>query len=192
MLDYFQEPGLISWRVKVGAKEAKRVSTVALKLGTAVHTFIETGKKVAKSDSFEYQNCCTAFERFKLENKFEPIQYEKELINEEYGIMGHYDCHAILNNYPTTIDWKTSSKINLKYKIQVNTYTWLDNRQDHSAIVRLDKNLGQYELLHEPYNPELVDVFLAMLKVYRAFEIPNGEGELDDSSNQPAGSITNN
>ena len=48
ILNYFQSPDLVKWKLRVGAKEAKRISTIAMKRGTNVDEAIRldvSGKK---------------------------------------------------------------------------------------------------------------------------------------------------
>lgn len=41
ILDFFKPPYLVDWYIKVGKREARRLGTVAKKIGTRVHDLIE-------------------------------------------------------------------------------------------------------------------------------------------------------
>lgn len=176
VLDYFAEPELVNWKVKVGAKEAKRVSSVALKLGSKVHKYIEDvlGGKDAKfsraKDSFELNNCLRAFEKFRANYDLQTEDMEKEVKSEYLGVVGHYDWFGWVGGRPTLIDWKSSARINKKYWVQVHMYAYLRGvALGHLdvGICRLDKNIGEYEFEVMKYDEGFVEVFKSMLMAYR-------------------------
>ena len=62
VLDYFIPKGLLDWYLKTGKKEAKRLSTVALKIGSRVDELIQEditkgSYKLSSKDSIDVKNC---------------------------------------------------------------------------------------------------------------------------------------
>lgn len=176
VLGYFLEPELVDWKIRVGKREANRISRAATKIGTRVHESVERilkGEDVKDSKAagaFEFNNCIGAFRKFASDYELETEEMEVEVVSEELGVVGHYDWLGKVNGKFMLLDWKTSRAINSKYWVQVNTYAYLAGFRDISVgIVRLDKNLGEYEFQSMKFEMEYVDVFEAMLSVYRYF-----------------------
>ena len=70
VLDYFAPPELVRWQIKVGAKEAKRIGTVAKNIGTSVDEWIKAdinGLRPRLPKSLEARNCIEGWKRFKKE-----------------------------------------------------------------------------------------------------------------------------
>jgi hypothetical protein len=163
--------------VRTGAKEAKRVSTVATKIGTRVHELIEQdflGKpiKFTSKDPDDVKNCIEGYNKWKEDFGFRIEEMEKEVLDSEAKVMGHYDIFG----ESTLVDIKTSSRINPKMWLQVNKYAQMRGGCNNVAILRLDKNLGIYEFEKRAVDGRCIEVFDAMLKTYRYFNDPMGQG----------------
>lgn len=190
ILGYFIEPTLCDWKVRTGAKESRRIGTVATKIGTRVHELIENDFKngvikLAAKDVDEVRNCIEAYRRWKEDYSFVIEQMEQSVQSDAQKVIGHYDIFG----QKTLLDIKTSSKINDKMWLQVNKYAQMRGGCDNVAILRLDKNLGIYEFEKRPISQHCVDVFDAMLLTYRYFNNdPMGQGasnECEDNTAKP-------
>ncbi len=202
IVDVYKPDKLIDWYVRVGKKEARRVSTVATKIGSRVHELIEKklrGEKVRfkKADGVEVLAAFEAFERFESEYELETISMEEEVVDEELGVIGHYDWYGKVNGKITFIDWKTSSAIKDSYWVQLHAYAYLAGvTGSELRVVRLDKNLGDYETESMSYDPYYMEVFRALLLVHRHFSVANGmlinKGEVKYDGKPAEGNSTNN
>lgn len=186
VLDGYQEEGIIDWKIKVGKKEAKRIGTIALKIGTRIHELIEQDWKEGKykfktTDPIEVRNCMAAWEQFKTDYRPEILNMETEIKDEVNKIVGHRDALIKLNDSLVVLDFKTSAQINRKHWVQVNKYAEMDMFLDQVGVLRLDKNLGIYEYQQQPYSEGLVNVFDCMLVAHRYFN-PNGESQGEDAN----------
>lgn len=142
ILDYFAPPELVSWKVRVGNKEANRVSKVALKFGSRVHELIETDGKVVSKDGEEVRNCIKAYESWKSDNGNPELTNGATLFCDKRGIAGTPD--AVMGE--TLIDFKTSREVKAVHFTQLGAYASLMKVTPKIlAILRLDKQSGIYE-----------------------------------------------
>lgn len=192
VLDGYAEQGIIDWKIKVGKKEARRIGTIALKIGTRIHELIEQDWKEGKykfktADPVEVKNCIKAWEQFKLDYKPEIKSMETEVKDDVRLVVGHQDALMQIGQYWVVVDFKTSSQINSKHWLQINKYAGMGQIQDRVAVLRLDKNLGVYEYQERQFDESLVEVFDCMTVAHRYFN-PNGaEMEIqDDDTSDPA------
>jgi len=183
VLDAFIPKGLLAWYLKTGAKEAKRLSTIALKIGSRVDELIQDdvlggGYKLSQKDSIEVKNCMEAWEAFKRDYQPKITATQVEVMSPSEKLIGHIDL--ILNNM--VVDVKCASSIKPNYWIQVAAYEMmLEQDIDGLAILRLDKNLGTYQFLtHEQAKvnwTECVDTFNGLLTAYRFYNRPKANQE---------------
>jgi len=172
ILDTYQAPQLIDWKIKVGKKEAKRISTIATKIGTNVDLWIRadiSGAKYPKLNSVEAENCIRAWEKFKEDYGIEvkALGVGVRLFNEQTKVCGEPDI--LRPTIKEVIDVKTSSAIREMYWIQTNWYGTNLNYQ-FKSVLRLDKNLGIYEYERREINKVDAEVFDALTVVYRYFK----------------------
>src|SRR3990167_1869767 len=184
VLDYFIPKGLLDWFLKTGKKEAKRLSTVALKIGSRVDDLIQqdiqTGSyKLTAKDSIEVKNCMEAWKQFRSDYQPKDLSCQIEVSDQQDKVMGHVDI--LTDN--TLIDVKCASSIKPNYWLQVSAYySMLDqelfNRISQVAILRLDKNLGTYQFMtirQAGYSPtDCINVFGGLLSAYRYYQ-PKGQ-----------------
>ena len=197
VLDYFIEPGLVEWKMRVGKKESNLISKRAMAIGTRVDEIIKTGGlyKWNSKDSKEVENCVVAFCKWKE-------------IYEPKSITPCTRLYATINGVDVTgepdlmvddvlVDLKCSSKINLKYWVQVNMYRYLElyapkivtvnssgvlanttvttNTDYYNSptqkvgILRLDKVTASYEYVVQDYNSKFVDAWIGMMGAYLLF-----------------------
>jgi len=122
VLSILSEDSIRAWRKRVGEKEANRISGVASRRGTNVHTIVE--KYLNNEDTIEF----LPHIRQSLEN-LRPVLDESvgtifglelPLYSNYLGIAGRCDCIAEFNGVPSIIDFKTSRK--LKKKEWIHNY----------------------------------------------------------------------
>lgn len=184
VLDFFIPKGLLDWYLRTGKSESKRLSTVAMKIGTRVDELIQQdvvdGRyKLTSKDSIEVRNCMEAWNQFKQD--YSPVikATQTVLVDAMSKVTGHSDI--ITDN--TLIDVKCSSSIRDNYWIQVSKYydmIEVDEFQTVSrvAVLRLDKNLGTYEYKTDIdakiSKSECVRVFDGLLAAYRYYNPQRG------------------
>ena len=178
VLDMFIPKGLLTWYLKTGAKEAKRLSTVAMKIGSRVDELIQEdinkgSYKLSSKDPIEVKNCMEAWQQFKSDYSPNVTATQKEVLSEEEKVLGHIDL--IID--ATVIDVKCAASIKDNYWLQVAKYSdMLPVDVDGVGILRLDKNLGTYQYVIKRNVRELVEVFNGLLKAYRYYQ-PKGQEE---------------
>mgnify|MGYP001569419685 CR=1 FL=1 len=180
VLDAFIPKGLLSWYLKTGAKEAKRLSTVALKIGSRVDELIQDditkgSYKLSAKDPIEVTNCMEAWKQFKQD--YNPRSLRTQIVVNDglARVTGHVDL--ITDN--TLIDVKCASSIKHNHWLQVGAYySMLDqvmyNGISEVAILRLDKNLATYQFMtirQAGYTPtKCSEVFYGLLEAYRFYQ----------------------
>lgn len=198
VLGYFQEPGLVDWKVKTGAKEAKRIGTIAMKIGSRVDELVKLDMEVGKvkfsvKDGSEVKSCFEAYLKWKEDYNPKLVNAGITIRNEHLMLQGEYD---LLLEPATIIDIKCSSSIKLSYWLQTAMYAYMLGGCDKIGVLRLDKNLGIYEYVVRDYDPSLVEVYLGLLNAYHFFngrangslfnsQSPNGAGEVHVSQDSP-------
>ena len=190
ILGYFQEPQLVDWRIRVGNKEARRISTMTAKTGTRVHELIynewkEGMYKLKKADSLEVRNCMQGWEQFKKDYSPTIHNMEYEVMHEVESIVGHIDMLATIGIKKCIIDIKTSGNIRSKHWLQLGAYYSLASESsiEEVAVLRLDRNLGLYELESNNNPAKLSDVFFSLWEVYKFYNGPNGAEEMSNADN---------
>lgn len=193
ILGWFKEDWQIDFLLKHGKREAKRRMNSAAKIGTTVHEIIEKelcGKVSKKKLKHEEVTALKAFERFKKDYALSTISTEEEVRSDKWGVVGHYDWLGRVNQWKCLLDWKTSSVIGEKYWIQANVYNYMAGvPADYVGIVRLDKNIGDYEFQIREYDTNLVHLFGNMVAVFRHFNKPDGAP--DKGKGEEDGTVTN-
>jgi CRISPR/Cas system-associated exonuclease Cas4 (RecB family) len=174
------EPALIDWRVKVGNKESKRISTLAMKLGTRIHELCgvwhEKGKyTLGSKDSIEVANGMKAWDEFVAQYDPHILCMEKEVRHDGLKLVGHIDMIATIRGRDVLIDIKTSSQVRPAYWLQVHAYAMMEGHKFDVGILLLDKNLGTCKLDTMVYNDSYTEAFMGLLKAYRYFNFANGE-----------------
>ena len=174
VLDHFIPKGLLDWYLKTGKAEAKRLSTVALKIGSRVDELIcqditSGSYKLSSKDSIEVQNCMEAWRQFKSD--YQPVitACQKEVMSEAEKLVGHIDI--ILG--ATVVDIKCASSIKDNYWLQVAKYAdLLTVDVDGVAILRLDKNLGTYQFVKKEKWLHFLEVYNGLLIAFRYYQPP--------------------
>ena len=187
VLDFFIPKQLLDWYLKTGKAEAKRIGTVAMKIGSRVDELIcqeiNTGSyKLKASDGQEVKNCLEAWKQFKQDYQPKVKHTQLTLADNIDKVIGHCD----LLTDTTLIDIKCSSSIRDNYWVQVAKYYSMLPVEENTtvyqvAILRLDKNLGVYEYkTHRDAKVNLTQcqsVFDGLLDAYRYYNPQRGTEE---------------
>lgn len=190
ILDYFPHPDLVDWKIDVGRREARRVSTAATNIGDNVDEYVKQkllGGKLPKLKTQEAKNCLEAFESWVA--AYSPVLKVGETVFDD-ALMVAGTPDLIWND--TLIDIKCSREIKHSYWLQTEFYARCLGVQ-YKAVLRLDKNLAMFEYkkmklsdddwaacraaitLHRFYNKTLRDVAHPKGK--------KGKGEVSNDSN---------
>jgi len=175
ILGYFQNPELVAWKLRVGAKEAKRISTVAMKRGTNVDEAVRchiSGIKVPKLKTVEEENCFKAYLQWREDYDVKDIASATTLYDDEAKIAGTPDLWMP----DETLDIKCSSAIRDNYWLQTE---WYARKKGHGfkSILRLDKNLGIYEYKRMPVSDYHLQVFDGLITAYRFYNKSVNDGK---------------
>jgi len=175
VLDFFKEQWYVDWVVRVGKAEAKRTSTVAMAIGTAVDECIKTGKTTIKKHHEEVNNCLSAYKKWKEVYQPKSIVNGQRLFATIEGVEVSGEPDLFVDD--VLVDIKCSTKISPKYWIQVNMYRQLHQSVGDVAILRLDKHTGSFEYVVRKHEPKLCGVWLGMLvaMLYLKGEEENGD-----------------
>ena len=179
ILDFFMEPGLVAWKIKVGAREARRISTMAKNVGSRVDMLIKTGSKPASKDSSEVKSCYEGYTKWYADYKEPIIKVCQRLYDDDRQITGEPDI--FLPTLNTLVDIKCSGRINLKYWLQLAAYaSMMMPHPTMLAVLRLHKSIGEYEYKIREFDERLVDVFNCMLTAYNYLCPPMAENKEGD------------
>lgn len=166
-LDYFHEPFLVDWKLRVGKAEANRISKAAMKIGTRVDELIKTGARPLSKDKPEVLIALKAYEKWKEVYKPESVVPQVRIntnvtyCGEQFILSGEPDLIAM----DTLIDIKVASRISKKHWLQLAAYAWLKEWKGPIGVLRLDKMTGSYEYVAK----EIVDewrVYESVLRMY--------------------------
>jgi len=141
-------------------------------IGTEVHLQIDQyikskGIEFARFSHEKVENCFKAFIDWLSLNKIEFIETEKTLVNTKYGFAGTCDAIAIINGTKYLVDWKTSKSIYPEYALQLAAYRLTEGNNLNVAILRLDKETGEYEFKDMTKHIEKKEqAFLSLLDFY--------------------------
>ena len=176
ILGYFKNPELVKWELRVGAKEAKRICTVAQKRGTNVDEAIRkhvSGEKVPKFKTIEEENCFKAYLQWREDYSIKSVLSASTLFDDDAFIAGTPDLWLP----DETLDIKCASSIRDNYWLQTEWYS-RKHGDSFKSILRLDGNLAQYEYKKIPVSDYHSQVFDALITVYRFYnEAPSQTGE---------------
>lgn len=184
VLDYFKDPGIIKWQLKLGPEESKLITKEALKVGTRVDWLIKDNEPkdgivyCAKKDGIEVKNCIEGWNLFRKEHpEVKILAFEKFVHSPNHLIAGTLDVET----EDSILDIKCAGRISAKYWLQVAMYNFMNPvRRKNLAILRLHKSLGTYEYQTIPYQENLVMIFLGLLEALRFYKIYES-GDSDDS-----------
>ena len=150
IIDYFAPPELVQWKMETGRKDTNRVSKIATKLGSRVHTLIEThwstkDWNIKKDKDPEIWSCLQAWTSWTKDYNINNIKLGYPIYDDIHLIAGTFDF--LLPEGNILVDIKTSREIRPQYFMQLGAYASMIDLPDKIAILRLDKMTAQYEYL---------------------------------------------
>lgn len=187
-LNYFKEPWYIEWVLREFAKnfkecadvekaqkfamrDLKRIMNEATDIGTEVDAIIKANPMECKATHkrIEVNQCLVAYEKWR--KVYEPksiVPCERFNINVGEDISGEPDI--IVDG--VLVDIKCSARISKGYWLQVNAYAHLkeDFKGNKVGILRLDKETASYEYVVKDYDPNLVAVWMGLMRAYIYFK----------------------
>jgi genome maintenance exonuclease 1 len=103
--------GLMAWKKRVGEEQAAKVSAMATRRGTAMHSLCEQYllNKEPKDDSIDGQMMYKAIRPY-LDNIDNVRCLETPLFSHKFKVAGTVDCIAEYNGKLTIIDFKTANR----------------------------------------------------------------------------------
>jgi len=107
------------WKLRVGEKEAERISQDALARGIALDEKIQQYFKTAEPGDEKIDQYLSKFSRI--------LNFEENIESVKYKYHGRYDCLAEINSIVYIIDWKGAKKTTLAkwlydYPLQLSAY----------------------------------------------------------------------
>lgn len=172
----FPQPDLQDWRASVGKIRADRYLKHSAHVGTTVDKTItrllmKPGSKLLIPTQAEVKMALRGWTKWQTLNDIQAVACQELVWSEELGVAGTLDCRTAAE----IIDWKASSRIRPEYVLQVNTYWGLlpEAVRDtirQARIVRFDKLLGDWEERKIYFRPDLFDLFVSMVEVYRGWQ----------------------
>lgn len=174
-LDYFINPSLVDWKLRVGKAEAGKISRAAMKVGTRVDELIKTGEAPIVKDKPEVHSAHRAFKKWVEVYKPESIVVQTRSNRECEGVelSGEPDIMAL----DTLIDIKCAGRISLSYWLQLAAYAWLKDWTGNIAVLRLDKKTESFEYVVKPFDEKLLSVYMGVLRAFVYYT--EGEDESD-------------
>lgn len=172
VLDHFYPPELVDWMVRVGKKEAKKVSTLAMKLGTSVDDAVRIDFKnpLLKKASQEQISCVKAWNSWVIDHGVDDIVFLERMVCRVRMITGQPDIY--LPSINELDDIKCANSIKPQYFFQLGAYaSMMMNKPRRLGVVRLDKKSGLYEYVtNEDVGlsvQDCIDAFNAILYYFR-------------------------
>ena len=200
-LNYFKEPWYIEWLMrevsvafkdigdiekakKFALSKIKKASDDGLDIGTRVDELIKTDTAPSQKDSIEVVTAWNAY------GKWRAIYQPKSIIigTRQYATINGAEVTGEPDLFvdDVLVDVKCASKISQNYWVQVNMYRVLPHypmapilHKSKVGILRLDKITGSYEYVVKDYDPNLVNVWLGLLRAYLYYKgVDSGGDEL--------------
>lgn len=187
ILDYFQTPEVVAWRVKVGQAAAGAVMRQAKRIGTLVHQYIQDvsdGGKGKMAADIEAKTAIEAYEAWRRETILKVVPAERQVYSQTYKYAGTFDDIYTDGEHTYLVDYKVARAIRPSYFLQLAAYqlAWDEMKGqpvcDRLMVVRFDKTLGIYEEQWKEWEWALVKPFLGLLAAYRYFN-QGGQGDGD-------------
>lgn len=177
VLNYFQPPQLVDWKLRVGKKEANRISKAAMKIGSRLDELVKSNTQPKKADKPEIWTAYNAY--FKWMRTYTPIQVipQKRAEKAIFGVLLSGEPDFIALNVLT--DLKCSIRIDLKYWLQLAAYTWLTDWLGKIAILRCDKLTEAYQYEVRENLARYWEVYKGLLQAYIYFTEEEDDGGND-------------
>lgn len=186
VLDYFYPPELVRYIANIGwgksQAQLKRTGSASTRVHKLIYDQHKKGRyKLRASDSFEVKSAMQAWDFFKRD--YDPIVLDME--HREYdgdlGVTGQWDMFCVIDRAldgrkvgNTLLDLKSTGAIRMKNWVQAGMYARMKQNRDgvkidSLAILRLDRNLGEYQFEVRPFEQYYVDLFYNHLNLFRYY-----------------------
>jgi ATP-dependent exoDNAse (exonuclease V) beta subunit len=120
------------WRERVGAEEANKISTVAARRGTKMHSLFEQYLRQEEELVFENILDEAMFNAVQpVLDDITPIALEAGMWSDSLQMAGQVDCVGVWDNRLSIIDFKTSSK----YKEEYMADPWFHQMTAYAIMV---------------------------------------------------------
>jgi CRISPR/Cas system-associated exonuclease Cas4 (RecB family) len=178
IISIIDKPFLRLWYGKNGTKECQRIMKESGELGSRVHDAIEAILKGEEPPPLSPQEVGMVhwFELWQNETDFRPVELELKVVSERHKFHGTFDALGTFGDSTELVmcDWKTSSKIDDSYALQLAAYAAAYEEQTgigvtKGMIVRMDKKATskkQFEVKEFNGLPKYFEVFLSCLDVW--------------------------
>lgn len=176
VMDYFQHPKLVDWKIRMGKADAGKISRAALKHGSRVDELCgqdwqDGSYKLKKADGAEVQSCMKAWEAWKSDYSevYKDIQGMQETVfYDDWGCAGTLD----IRTSKAILDIKSSKRVSLPYWVQTAFYN-REYKLPERWILRLSKEFGVYEFVKcpEEYSQDYLEtVFVSALNLFNFYQ----------------------
>jgi hypothetical protein len=164
------------------AKYARKAYAVKTKgaadVGKLVHAFAEAylkgdkasaepKQKLTPEELAQYHNGVSAFKLWMKDHEVEIIASERVLFSKRWMYAGTTDLVARINGKKCVADFKTSSGLYVDMSLQLAAYRIALEEEDdtsypYGALIHLNKETGQYDMMIIPRNKEHEECFLSL------------------------------
>ena len=151
--------GLNIWRAKAGWELSEQISEETAEIGKQIHSYVAgfiKGIAISQLEwntlSEEIKNGIRAYERFRLQVKFEGMETEKMVYSVKYKFAGTLDAIGKIGKDKILIDFKTGERFYPSMFAQIVAYhqAWKENNPEQRVnervkelfIVNLSRNTG--------------------------------------------------
>ena len=180
--------GLNIWRAKAGFELSEEISEETAEIGKQIHSYVARlikGIPITKLEwmqlSNEIKNGIRAYERFRLQVKFEGMETEKMVYSVKYKFAGTLDAIGKIGKDKILIDFKTGERFYPSMFAQVTAYykahcEMTENpRIKKLLVVNLNRNTGVPDIHQVKDIQPYWNYFKACLRLfYAAKKIENG------------------
>lgn len=168
-------PWYAQWLIQNSQQTVDQTVNTACDLGTRVHEKIEQYIKAKiNGDVFnildcidDERPCIEAFLEWENKHRVHYVSSE-QFVWSKHGYAGTMDIKALVDDFLTQVDIKTSKAFHDTYGLQLSAYSKGDEEQnkkkiEKQMILRLDKVNG---MPHQKYYPNKFGIFLSAKRVW--------------------------
>ena len=154
ILKIHNNPALNRWASNLGTELSEQISEETAEIGKQIHSYVARlikGIPITKLEwmqlSDEIKNGIRAYERFRLQVKFEGMETEKMVYSVKYKFAGTLDAIGKIGKDKILIDFKTGERFYPSMFAQVTAYYKAHYEMKHIRIkellvVNLNRNTG--------------------------------------------------
>jgi CRISPR/Cas system-associated exonuclease Cas4 (RecB family) len=178
IIGIIDKPFLRMWYGKNGIRECERIKKESGELGSRVHDAIEAYLRgdIPAVNSHQETEMLQHFVRWREFSDFRPVELELKVVSERYRFHGTFDALGTFGDSTELVmcDWKTSSKIDDTYALQLSAYAAAYEERTGIAvkeglIVRMDKKEDARKLIEVKQFknlPRYFEIFLSCLDLW--------------------------